>query len=242
MPVRTKAPERENGDPLVYFKGTTQEAGNIGPMEIRKAFGIAGIRLNDEKQVDALKKDLSGAIAFLQHSEENRSKGALINLSTGAGVVNLKVSLTEKNNVLIHQQPAIHGVRKRVNTFDDLKGLLEEGFFGSIPNNAIVSPQRKWVTSWAAFDDEVMRIARRDRYSVELMAPPIMQVRPPEDIAERHTFEPDAFVHHATPQQILCVNVEFQNGLSKEEVEMKERFYRHALKRYEVPIHFMMDG
>jgi len=70
-----------------------------------------------------------------------------------------------------------------------------------------------------------------DEYSIELMTP----MKGGEGFWTAVT----GFIKRSTPKEILCVNIEFAKGLTEEQTEAREKFYKKELKGYCIPIHFI---
>jgi len=256
MPIKRYASGRKGKKPFFYFKGTPKEANQVSQDKIMAAFRGAGFNFPTKKAARDAARNLKAKVQALlgqeQRDEQWVGRQRTIVLPTAVGTLNFRLTILKNGKIVVHQHPVTHGVnwyvdkRERfIHSFAILKKILAKGFRTrghgenalrytkrgkiAVPNEQPTGETRRIYGAVPKNAEE--RATKGDSFAIEMMAPF------KEVYWEEGELSKMAIAEKASPNKILCVNIELKEGISKAVEKRKRAFYKKALEGYS--IHFV---
>lgn len=254
MPIKTVSSKRKGAKSLAYFKGSLQEAKSLNPIQISSAFDKAGVAFENSAKKDEEARKIKESIqrvikdphdrAFYLGKQFHKSAtlsqiikngeraSGLIKVETKKGLLLLRIFKTKRGIIIVKPVPVIHGITgAHKSAFEDLMSILEKGFKGGSAfgddYNVIWSEANRRIRKGFMFAKERKNVSLAgDSYSIEMFAP-----------VEKSCVN---FVSSAAPSQIISVDIQLSNSISKETRAERMRFYKEQIQtHFGVPVKFV---
>jgi hypothetical protein len=263
--VKRTRPDRKGTRPFVMFKGGIDELRHLEDGEIFSAFERGGgvpistmSASSRRRMLGRIRGEVGELIENLQ-SGGQRNGLAIVPIGR-MGTFALRVRLLSRktpggvvyDRVAIHQQPFVHGVRRRglegdlLNPYQAFRGILEEGFrtrrreHRGILKNVLVAGERKHLATPDANNAEGSGFMgfEGDEFGIEIMGP-AEYVSDSVHIggglgAPRFR---QGFVRSSSPDKILSARIRIASKDPKE-IKRRRARYQRELMHLGIPLHF----
>ncbi len=240
MPLVIKPPVRKDFKPIVFFKGTLQQARRLPEQRIVEAFEAVGAdkERNSLELALGVKQELLKVVSEMQKTGESNY---IVPVQTPFGLVPFKIKSFENGTLLVHQMPLLHNVtpgRDSADPFVALQAIVKNGFVGEENPNVLIKESKDVVPAYVSARSRRELPATGDLFAIRLMAPIKDFVRRkyqpfwgiPHD-------EHLAFVEKASPSQVIGISILLDPSASEKEIEEKKTIYKKVFEGHPIFFH-----
>jgi hypothetical protein len=221
MPIYVKHPQRPDGEPFVFFKGTMAELKRIEPSTIEELLASNLPKIGESRYDPYFHELRKAAVAELRKKVQeslrkwpsyNRKQTHLL-IDFPEGNIQFVLRKLKGRRVAIYQHPPLHTIMyPPIDSFLMVKTIIRNGFKSTATDQNVDFGWRRGIqlrTPSKSLEEKT----KGDSYQFEFMAP-----------VNNMTLE------HSPPNQILRINIRLDRHHGRSELESKRAFYKKHLR------------